>query len=610
MAQFVSWIQQFIRELRRRRVLRVAAVYVTSGYVLLELGEILVEPFGLPGWTIRMVTFVLILGFPLAVGLAWVFDVTEEGLIRTESAEEEAPPRDFSFSSHSVLAGLLIVAIGVLLYPLLFSSGEDALDTTQASAPAVDERSIAVLPFDALGEEPGPFTEGIHDDLLTRLSNVGDLQVISRTSVRKYRDTELSVPAIADSLGVRWILEGGVLQSGGQVQVNAQLIDPGTDAHVWADRYQRELTAENLFGIQGEIAAEIAEALQTELTAGEQERMARAPTEDLDAYRLYVKGRGHLDSRTAEGIRRAIDYFQEALTEDSTFALAWVGLADARGLSPTYGSDSLDASVPSQEEAARRALELAPELAEAHASMGFFHYRQQNGPAALRQLRRAVELKPSYAQAHHWLGNLQLLRGQLERGLDHVTRAVGLDPQHRAANRVLVTAYLFNGQEENAFKQAQRIQNMDFGLDGAIYQTMALHHLGHLEKAQEVAERELSAADTSMQKMTLWGMLALSEAADGDTRRARRQLDRIQETPFFPLRPFFRGMLHVALGNTGSALKAFREDREWWGNIANVSLLRYLYPGLLGELREDPRYEELIREIDRYWEFNRPNRFR
>jgi serine/threonine protein kinase/tetratricopeptide (TPR) repeat protein len=499
-----------------------------------------------------------------------------------------------SIGRTGLFAGTLAVLALILLAGWWFMDGKPSV---VENTPKITERSVAVLPFSALGqEEPGPFTEGIHDDLLTRLSNVADLQVTSRTSVERYQNTTLPLPAIADSLGVRWIVEGRVQEAGGQVQVNAQLIDPETDSNIWADSYQRELTAENLFAIQGEIAGEIATALQAELSEGEQQRIAGAPTQNLEAYRLYVKGRSQLDSRSEDGIRRAVDYFQQALEEDSSYALAWSGLADAQGLS-YYASDSLGASVPPQETAARRALELEPNLAEAHASMGQFYLNKMKAPPALRHLHRAMELKPSYAQAYHWMGLLELYIGRPEEALKHLRHAVDLNPQHWAATGVLAWAYLSNGQPEEALAPVQRFRRLNQRSSATIVtQIIVLHHLQRFEEARKIGKRQLSSTDGSEQTGIRFA-LALAEVAGGDTTRAYDLLEHYKEEQNF----IGRGFLSVALGRTDAAFNEFLSaDLEHWSGFW-ITALRYWYPDLLGPLRTDHRYKKLIEKVNQRW---------
>jgi TolB-like protein/lipopolysaccharide biosynthesis regulator YciM len=594
----VRWIERLVAELRRRRVIRVAVVYATTGFVLLQLADILVPALRLPSWTLRLVTLALVLGFPLAIGLAWVYNVTDEGLERVgEGDAAKTSPRRAPFNSNGLVVGLLIVAIGLLAYPRVASDGERDGDAPAAPSDtaAVTDRSIAVLPFKPLsgGDQTKTFARGIHDDLLTRLANISALKVISRTAVQPYRDTDLTTGQIADSLGVRWVMEGGVQVLQNQIQVNAQLIDPRSETHRWAEDYRRDLTAEDLFAIQGEITRKIADALEAQLTAGEQRRIAGAPTENLQAYRLYVKGRSNLNRRTPEGMVNAVKYFREAIRRDSSFALAWSGLADATGMFPAYGPDSLAAPDVDLERAARRALALDPDLAEAHASMGYLRYRETNVSAALPHLQRAITLKPNYAQAHHWLAISYLVIGQPVSAREHAERAVELDPQHSAARITLIALLLGEGNTEEAASQYRRLTPR-LGAVGELTQGLVLYHGERWDALEEWARKQIR-----RESVRPWARFYLARIAlrRGDTEAARNQLQelRAQEPPSL----FFIGLVHAALGEHDEAFAAWEKKQIWQLSITGA--VRYLYPDVLDALRADPRYDELVRDINRSW---------
>jgi len=607
MKRLLRTIRRFLSELRRRNVYRVALAYLAAGFVVVELANIAAGAFDLPGWFQPMVWTVCGLGFPIALVIAWAFEVTPEG-VRVEEPEGSAQTTHQttgSSPSNGVITGLLVVAIGLLLYPRVFSSGDQATNHTSPAAPdttQIDERSIAVLPFEALskGEESETFARGVHDDLLTRLSNISDLTVISRTSVEKYRDTELSLPAIADSLAVRWVMEGGVLQAGGQIQVNAQLIDPKNDAHVWAADYRRDLTAENLFAIQGEITGEIADALQAELTAGEQERIAGAPTGDLTAYRLYAKGRRALSE---SDLHQAALQFGKALSRDSTLALAWAGLADVLGggaFGGSYRPDSLPLPDVSQMEAARRALELAPTLAEAHAALGHAYLEARNTPAALRAARRAVELKPSYAEAHQLLGTVLQLIGRFQDALRHFRLAEKLNPHHMWARNRLFNALQFAGEYQEALAEA-REQRRRFGHVGALWgEITALIKLGRHEEAITLAQKQLDQSESDLERLVLLNTLVRGEVRTGDTTEARKYLNAMEQVPLPPEQRREHGWLFVLpnaeLGNLDAAFREARRFEAWESVIPSIGL-RSLPPSL----REHPRYDDLIRNLNRYW---------
>jgi TolB-like protein/Tfp pilus assembly protein PilF len=509
-----------------------------------------------------------------------------------------------------LFAGILGVLAIILLAGWWFMGNNSIEDKTEAlttgSETEITDRSIAVLPFNNLSgtDEITSITRGIHDDLLTRLSNIGDLRVTSRTSVAHYRDTDLALPIIADSLGVRWIMVGGVQQGGDQIQVNAQLIDPQTDANVWADSYRRELTAENLFAIQEDITGEIAEALRAELSESEEERIANSPTRNLEAYQLYIQGRRELARRVYpldEHALRAIELFRNAIEQDSSFALAWTGLADAN---IDELPDSLKLPNVNQKKAAQRALELDPNLAEAHAAMGHVHLREMNGPAAVQQLKRALELKPSYWEAHHLLGVFYLKTGRVKEALDHLELAVELNPQHARARHGLYDAYLASGQAKKSLNEARKQQRLGLEETSAIGGAVrALFGLGQLDEARRLAEEQISDPDVPEGwKDWFRAYLVSINSKAGHTDQSQKYLSQLQEEGEDPAQ---LGQAYAALGKTDLALKAYQQlSDEGWGRLGPSIEFRYGILYDLGPLSQDPRYEELIQKANRAWGLN------
>lgn len=587
-------MRDFLGELKRRNVYKVTAAYLVAAFVVLQLAELAAGAFALPGWFEPMVWVLCGLGFPLAIVLAWAFDLTPEGVRRTPEVGTER------------------------------EDGTRESESRFPDAPRAGKRSIAVLPFVALGpEDTGTLTEGMHDELLGRLSNVSGLKVISRTSLQQYRDTDKTTVRIARELGVKWVVEGGVQQVGEQIRVNAQLIDPGTDTHAWAKSYRRDLTAKNLFELQSDITKRIVRSLEAELTPEEEARVERMPTDNLDAYRLYVRGRQRLaersfDTRIGETLRDAAKDFRGAIREDPDFALAWAGLADVAlayrrmitwvKLAPDpaeqrriTGLDSDLSDLPEPGEAARRALDRDPDLAEARASMGSIHLQKLEAPAAARELHRAIALKPSYWEAHHWLGELYLKIGRPEKALDHVTLAVELNPRHAQARHWLYDTFLVNGRGEASLREARRQQRMGLEEESAVGgEVRALRFLGRLEEARAVAEEEISNLGVEM----AWGAwfrayLVLILASQGETLRARAHLEELEDAT---ADPNMLAWAYAGLGKTDKAFEAFEAlEREDWGRIDTAAGLRYPSFFGLSVLQDDPRYEEWICRVNRYW---------
>ena len=468
----------------------------------------------------------------------------------------------------------------------------DALASLEEGADAEAPSAIAVLPFasrDSTGT--GPFTNGMHDSLLSHLSSVSDLKVVAGPAVD---GDDRPRSALADELGVRWVVTGRVRRADAHIQIAVRLTDVRADTTAWAETYRRDLTAENLFDVQEQITRKITEALTAEVTPGERERITDTPTQNLDAYRLYVKGRAALNSYVQERVVDAVRYFRRAIQNDATYALAWAGLADAVNLFPLFGP--LEAPRPDvdAEQAARRALELAPDLAEAHASLGYC----QALPDGIPRLRHAVDLKPSYAQAHQWLGLKLLVAGKRAAAREHASIAADLAPKNRAAQGFLAYVMIAEGQyEEGLAILGRESRSFEVEPNWAVNVTSrflfaALYAVGQWEKAEGLARQRRDAAARPRWRAEWTAKQGLLEVARGAEQRARRRAERLPERPG----GLYRGLLHLALGDEDAACAAFRAVDTW--GYYNVVELRYFYPELMGDFRETPRYEQLLDRVE------------
>src|SRR5881296_3933569 len=268
---------------------------------------------------------------------------------------------------------------------------------------AIPEKSIAVLPFDNLSRDPDNayFAEGVQDEILTRLAKVADLKVISRTSTQHFKSAPDNLPQIAKQLGVMNILEGSVQKANDQVRVNVQLINAITDAHLWADTFDRKLT--DIFAVESEIAKSIADTLRAKLKSSAEHVIAARPTENTEAHQLYLKGRFFWNKRTGNDLKKSIDYFEQAIAADPNYALAYAGIADAYVLLPGYSAGTPRDCYPKAKAAAKKALELDETLAEAHTTLAMAIWLYDfDSSQATREFQRAIELNPNYATAHHW----------------------------------------------------------------------------------------------------------------------------------------------------------------------------------------------------------------
>jgi TolB-like protein/Tfp pilus assembly protein PilF len=447
-----------LSELKRRNVFRVAVAYAVTAWLLAQIGDLAFQTFGTPDWVGKTVLFVLILGFPLAVFFAWAFELTPEGIKKEKDVDRRASiTAETGRRLNVLIIAVLAIAVALLLLERSGSQG-DVSETEQAASDA-SRLSIAVLPFDNRSNRPEDeyFTEGIHDDLLTTMANIGSLKVISRTSVMEYKDTTKKIPEIAKELGVANILEGGIQRAGNQVRINVQLIDAETDEHLWANIYDRELTAENLFAIQSEVSEAIAGALHATLSPEDSQRINSVPTESLEAYESYLLGRQRWSTRTTESTAEAVELFLRAIELDPEYAEAWAGLGDAYRHQVAYGGLPRSVQFPKAEKAINRALAIDKDLAEGHAALGGLMSQLGRGPEAVYHLERAIELNPSYSPAYNWLALTANALGQVEEANELLAKGLEIDPLSAVLRANLGQNLIDRGQDAKGVEVFKRL---------------------------------------------------------------------------------------------------------------------------------------------------------
>src|SRR6478752_2715039 len=398
-------LQNFFAELKRRNVYKVAVAYIVAGWALSQGIAQVFPVFDVPNWLIRLLVLLIIIGLPIALVLAWMFELTPEGIKRTATADampDVTRKRKYVWMYVVLFGG--IVSIGLFfLGRYTATNGASAARTEAATVP---QKSIAVLPFENLSRDPDNafFAEGVQDEILTRLAKVSDLKVIARTSTQRFKSAPDDLQQIAKQLGVSNILEGSVQKANDQVRVNVQLINAMTDAHLWADTYDRKLT--DIFAVESDIAKTIAEPLQAKLTGPEKSSIAKVPTTNPEAYELYLKGRFFWNKRTAADLRKAIDYFNQAIEKDPNYAQAYAAVAQSWLILPAYGGGSPRECIPPAEAAITKALALDESSSDAHAARGMMLSGYQfDYPAGRKEYERALQLNPNDATAHHWFAS-------------------------------------------------------------------------------------------------------------------------------------------------------------------------------------------------------------
>ncbi len=424
-------------ELKRRNVVRVGIAYLVAAWLVLQVVDLVIESVSAPAWVMQVILLLTALGFPLALGFAWAFELTPEGLKRERDVDrsESITPQTGRRLDRLIIV-VLVIAVGVLLTDKFLLRDADQAELTvqvldESPAPQSSRRSIAVLPFvnRSNAQDDVFFVDGIHDDILTQLAKISSLKVISRTSVMQYRNTEKSMRIIGEELAVATIMEGSVQRAGKRVRINVQLIDADTDEHLWAEVYDRELTVSNIFEIQSEMATAIAGALRANLTSDEQQRLALKPTENLEAYEAYLIGRQRMAQRTVRSIADAKAFFERAINLDPDFALAYVGISDTIQLQVDYGGLSPAVVAREAKPYIDRALELDGNSGEAYVSLGGMYDYARDYDAAEDAYLRGLDLAPNYAQGHMWYGLLlHHNRGLVDKALEQFQQASVHDP--------------------------------------------------------------------------------------------------------------------------------------------------------------------------------------
>lgn len=475
-------IERFYRELRRRKVIRVAALYIVAAWVAIEVASVIFPELMLPAWSVRLVIALAAVAFPFVVVLAWVFDITPEGVQRT-SAERPALPG-------GELATLRPPGSAALPSPE--SAGQPSPGSAAFPPP---ERSLAVLPFRNIGgdRENDYFCEGLAEDLLNVLARVEGLRVAARSSAFAFGDGANDVRTIGERLNVANVLEGSVRKSDGRLRVVVRLLDTANGYQRWTQVFDREVG--DIFSIQDEVSRAVFDALHVEVYGAKHPRVTPG-TRDIEAYNLYLMGRHQLHKRTEESLRSAVRFFEQAIERDPGFALPYTGLSDSWSLlsasGEAYGQIPVDEAIARAAPMVEKALALDPGLAEAHASRGFLERLRENFAAAEHSLRRALELNPDYSMAHAWLGLTVMDRGRLREGRAQFQQAWEADPLSPIIGSNLGFALFKTGEFDAARERFQRVVEIAPEFTVAHSGMAQLERwAGRLEAAQEWWEKAM-----------------------------------------------------------------------------------------------------------------------
>ena len=453
--------------------------------------------------------------------------------------------------------------------------------------------SIAVLPLENLSDDEGEeyFVNGMTDELISRLARIGGLKVISRTSVMQYRGSSKTLPKIAGELNVKAVLEGSVLRVGNRVRIAVKLIHAGTDRSIWAESYERDI--HDILRLQSEVALDVARNIKIKLTSLDHEEITGNVAVSAGAHEAYLKGRYYVDQRTPEGLNSGLKYFELSIESDSSYALAYAGIADTYLLLAAYSLENPDLIYPKARQAAIKAIELDGRLAEAHTSLAIvkWHYEWEFDEAE-RQFRRAVALNPNYTRAHHWYALYLSFLERYDEAIAEMREAQSVDPVSLIANAALGLVYYYADRYDEALEQSIQTLEMDdqffpaYTVQGRAYtrKDMPAKAIESFEKVIEISGRRSSALS----------LMAHPLAASGDMNKAEGLYDELRERSVDEyISPFDMAVLTMALGRRGETLdwleRAYDEK--------TFDIMSMNAEPLLNDLKEEPRFVELTDKI-------------
>jgi TolB-like protein/Flp pilus assembly protein TadD len=589
----------FFEELQRRKVYRVAAAYVIAAGFIIQIASATFPAWELPNWSLRLVVVLLLIGFPIALILAWAYDVTPHGIRATAMSATETHLR----RNLVVLCttGVIVSAVaGFFLLP-------------RASAHKMD-KSIAVLPFQNLSDEKenAYFADGMQDDILTNLSKIGDLKVISRTSVMSYRNGSRNAREIGKALGVATLLEGSVRRIGNRVRVNVQLINAENDEHIWAEDYDRDLT--DVFAIQSDLAKKISATLQAKLSPNEKARLDRRPTANPDAYLLFIQAEQYATGADMfrDDSQKAEQLYEQAIKLDPNFAAAFACLS----MVDSWAYHTFDPT-PARRERARatadQALRLQPDLPEGHLALGFsYYYGDRDYERALAEFEIAKRDLPNEAQAYMAIGAIQRRQGKWAESTASFERATTLDPKNASFLYNLGFSYVAQGN----FETADKIFDRTLAVSPQSFSARALKGVVAIlwKGDADVAEKQLAlvpATDSGglVISTRVWVMML--------QRKFPEALQVLQKFPGEILdthsgrapKAFFEGLIYHYQGDTSKAAAALDHARVVAGQLVHESPDDAARHALLGKIlaalgqknaaiSEGTRATELLPESD------------
>jgi adenylate cyclase len=578
-------LPNFFAELKRRNVYKVAIAYGVVAWLFVQVATQVFPFFEIPNWIVRLVVLLGVIGFPIALVIAWAFELTPEGLKRTEVA-------DAAYEHSRSRTWIYVVVIAGFISIGLFFLGRYTARTSKAQLSELPAKSIAVLPFDNQNRDPDTdyLSDGIPESIINSLSQLPNLKVMSRNSVFHYKGKNIDAPAVAKELKVQAVLTGRMTQRGDGLSISVELINAQDNSEIWGQQYNRKLA--DVFAVQEEIAKEISEKLRLKLTGAERQQLAKRPTENIKAFQYYMQGQSYIQRATHEDMLAAISYYDKAIEEDRNYALAYAGLAGAYGVLGVYGYIAPIEGRRQGEEAARKALALDDNLAEGHLALGqaYVAFAPSNFPLGDRELRHAIELSPSLALAHFFLGVSLVRQGRLDEALEESLKARELDPLSPIIARAFAIPYYFKRDYARALELLRQANELGPALTttseiGIYIQNKLFDEaLAELEKAQRTRKNDsILTYDTGMiyaaqgKRAEALGIIKELEEISGPNLSQAHWIAKIYAT----LNEKEQALSWLERGLATGAIGSFYKDDPVWDPI-----------------RSDPRFADLLRRME------------
>ena len=567
---------------------RVAAVYLVVGFVIIQVAEITYPALQLPDWALTLTVVLTGLGFPIAIVLAWAFELTPEGMKR------EAPPPDSVGAASGPGAAAATASPAAPGSPSIHVPSPSAASAVLPppvipdGEPPEKIESIAVLPFADLSPDQDQeyFVDGMTEAITSKLARVPGLRVISRTSAMRYRRSDAPLPQIARELNVQAIVEGSVLRAGNRVRIVAQLIGAATDEHLWAESYEGEL--DDVLKLQSEVAVAAAREIKSTLSADEEKTLTGGRKVEVESYKFYLKGRHAWSRRTREGFEKALEAFGKAIERDPSNALAYSGLADTYVVMMFYQYLTGREALPPAKMAAQRAIELDANLPEAHASLAWAKLWERDFAGSEASFLRAIEINPNHANTRHWYANLLVFTGRKDEAIAEMRKAAELDPLSAPISNSMGWVLYVVGETDAAIRQLEETLE----LEPTFSNSHLLLSLCWLEKGdtKRALRHMRRAGELDPENHEIPTFLAYVLARAGRQEEAREALAEGKERKIMPARI---AIVHGALGEIDKAIgwleRAYVEHPE---SLLNLKLYPWYDP-----LRDDPRFQDLLERV-------------